>query len=278
MNKPRGYEGYKRSHSKYLYVMENKDYIKIGISFDPNHRCYNLNYDLEDKNNQFKIVKYIDCLDGLTARTLEKHLHLIFKDKQIITDFLGAKTECFCRSIKDDVLSKLDELDKYRYYDPFLSCHPKHYRAFLELNNITVEDICSLVGKSPTKYAKQAVQLSLCNILANIQTSQDKLLVYGRNEVDNLTSGGVICTRILRELFLSDGVININNFNIPEDIDIRYDVRVGCRLKNRHFTQGVSPLYLKELYSYVNNISEYLTRMINTKSTLAIYREILIDK
>lgn len=275
MNKPRGYEGYKRSHSKYLYIMENKDYIKIGISFDPNHRCYNLNYDLEDKNDQFVIVKYIDCLDGLTARTLEKHLHLMFRDKQIITDFIGAKTECFCKSIKEDVISKLDELDKYRYYDPFLSCHPKHYRAFLASNNLTVEDVCSLIGKSPTKYAKQAVQLSLCNILANIQTSQDKLLTYAKNEVDNLTSGGVICTRILEELFLSDGVININNFNIPKDIDIRYDVRVGSRLRNRHFTQAVSPLYLKELYSYVNNISEYLTRMIDTKSTLAIYREVL---
>lgn len=271
----RGYHGFKRKHSRYVYVMENKDYVKIGISFDPNERLIRLNSAINSGEDVFRVVYYVDCLDGESARALEKSLHDRFKPFQIITDIDGAKTECFSKVIKADAIAALVDVENIAHFDPFLTCHPQNYRDFLKANNLSPLQIACKLGKSLTKSAETKIQLGVSCIISNLFVAPDKKIVYCDNNVANLTSGKYICLSLLKSLFESEKTLTNKGFILPDNISIRYDVRVGSSLRTDFFRNQVRPNYLTAIYSYKNNISDFLTKMIDTKSTIVAYREAL---
>jgi hypothetical protein len=92
-------------------------------------------------------------------------------------------------------------------------------------------------------------------------------------DVVNLASSRYFCKNILEKLFLSKGELNVGSFLLPKDISVRYDVRVGSNLRTKYFKYNVRPMYLISVYSYTQNLSEFLTRMINDKSSFAKYQK-----
>lgn len=268
--------GYKQRHTRYVYLMESEDYLKIGISFDPYHRLERVNNHNKDSGQRFKIVKYVDCLDGVASRLMESQLHEKYRDYQIITDLEGAKTECFSKVIKHDVISDLDNSDIYQYFDPFICCHPKHYRNFLSNNNLNVEDICNIIGRKFSDYVHSAIKKSMSCILANISVGKGKRIVYVKRDIENLASGRTFCYLILNKMFNQDGYLNADNF-VLENLDVKYDVLTSKAFNTVYFREQARPLMFLNLYSYKNNISEYLTRRIDQDSVLSKARVVPVD-
>jgi hypothetical protein len=264
----KGYHGFKRKHSRYVYVMENKDYIKIGVSFDPKERASRINLYVPADEDNFIVLHCVDCIDGESARTLEKNLHHKFRDFQIPTNIEGAKTECFSKSIKDDAIAALIEVENITPFDPFITCHPQNYRDFLELNNLDLLIIAEKLGKTFSESLRLKMKLSISCIIANLQVSDGKKIIFNNNNLSNLCSGMCICTPLLKALFGAEQSLTLGEFILPSGMSVRYDVRVGRRLKTKFFKTQVRPTYLLSLYSYRNNLSEYLTRMIETESTV----------
>lgn len=253
---------YKKKHSRFVYVMESQSYLKVGISYDPKDRLIRLHGENSNHIEKFVLLKYIDCLNGDNARLMEKHLLNKFKQFQVKTDLYGAKTECFSKEVKVDLLAELDDLDCYQDFDPLLTCTPKILDYFLKLNNLNLYDICvKLVGRC-TDLTRDRVKNSLLCILANISIAGGNTLVYTRDYLDNLSTGGVFCYRLIESMFSCNGFISANGFILPEDIKVKYDNRCSKKLKTFYALNVLRSTYLLGLYSYKNNLNNYLTRLI----------------
>jgi hypothetical protein len=262
----------KKKFSRYVYLMESENYLKIGISFDPNTRRYRLNYDNNSSGENFVVVKWVDCLNGRDALALEKVLHEKFKKFQIITDLLGAKTECFSKEIKQDVLRELEIVDNYQSFDPFITCHPEKVREFFKINNTTLYDFCLDNFGRVTDTVMKKVKLSLGCILANFSIAGLKKVTCCKNMVGNLSSGADYCYRILKNLFIKDGVLDHGGKLIPNNIEPRYDVFAVKRVKLSYFRDCARYMVLIDLYSYKNNLIQRLTDAIDAKAESNMYK------
>jgi hypothetical protein len=273
MTKKHEHTSFKKRYSRYLYVLESNNYLKVGISYNPYDRVSRLHSENPESDEKFEVLAYIDCGDGQSARLREREILDKFKNYQKLTNLYGAKTECFSKDIKPELIKELDSFNLYHNFDPFITVSARDIRDFLSLNNKNLMDMCHCVGVKFTDFNVSRLKKGLSCILANISISGGKKILCDKKNIVNLSSGRYMTFDLILSMFSENLILNYFDFLIPNDMQVSYDVCVGGNLKKNYFKTTVRPNFLLTLYSYVNGLSDYLVRKINEDSLVRLCRD-----
>lgn len=270
MSKKHEHSVFKKRHSRYLYLLESDNYIKVGVSYNPYDRVLRLHAENPESSEKFKVLRYIDCGDGQLARLREREILDKFKNYQKLSNLYGAKTECFSKEIKSELIKELDNLDLYQNFDPFITVTPENLREFLKLNGKNLMDICQSVGFKFTDFNVKRLKKALSCILANINISGSKKVLCDKNHIVNLSSGRSATFDLILNMFSENLILKSFDLLIPQDMEVSYDVYVGSNLKSSYFKKAARPNFLINLHSYTKNLSPYLVRKINEDSLVRL--------
>lgn len=185
---------YRRINTNQLYIMESATLVKIGISSDVVKRLRSLNANLLSQE-RFEIVKIKFYSSYFEARNAEKFLHMKYKYANIQTQYEGAKTECFCKSILKDVLKDFEEDGATYSFDPFIYVSKMDAEKVFGFTFLSVYKMIGQCGKH-LKIINRALQ----NIAANIIMSKGRKIFYNKGVMNYVSPSSTWTPRLL-EMF-----------------------------------------------------------------------------
>lgn len=239
---------YRRTNTNQLYVMESSEYIKIGVSSDSVKRLSKLNQHLED-SRKFRLVKVKVCRDRHEALKLEGYMHSTFKESQMLTDIIGAKTECFSKSILPEVLECLDTLCEFYSFDPYIVV------SILDVPKILGTDLRSLyklVGVDPR--FKKKYDLALRNLAANVVMAKGRKIFYRQRIVKMLGLSGDTAYKVFSRLWEPFTALPTNSYDYKVKMvnPYLYPPRVlDFSLISLGYVSTIESLYDRELHTSV---------------------------
>jgi len=175
---------YLRKHTNILYLFKSVGLrlVKIGISCDPINRLNKLNESIIDKGEYFTLVDFVQFKSSGDAIYYEKVLHNRFKEQQVLTEILGAKTECFDISILSSATAEILTARSFSFYDPFIFVDDVSAEEIL---GISWRDYCASKNIK-TDFKMNKIKNIFRNLAANIVVSNKTYLHYHKNFMSDL--------------------------------------------------------------------------------------------
>lgn len=219
--------------------MESRTLIKIGISSDPYKRVERLNETLV-KEDKFKVIHSVNCVDNKEAYATEQTLHREFKQFNIKTDILGAKTECFSKDCLPIVYEYLkNNKVSLHYYDPFIYLDSK--------------DVCKVLGSSIPELAKlhkiskafmKKFSQVIRNLAANVVIADGRKIFYTGNQMNSFSVATTYTTKIFNLLYPAFSAI----LPLSSEVEVKL-IKLNHWCKWFHKFEIATKTHIANLYS-----------------------------
>lgn len=236
-------KSYKRRHTNkvYLFKSHGLGLIKIGIASNIVNRVLSLNFEIEDVENHFELVDFVQCEDSSSAKALENRLHVYFGSNKVVTQIRGAKTECFCISLLDEALKLLTDERVTSHYDPFIYVDDKVVHEVLGTGYV---EYCRKYNIMAV-VKQDRVQKAFRNLVANIIVNNGTYIYYNEGIVSTLSVECGITFKVFSEFIPSQTFID---FTFRSGYDIKFRM-MHMDDKGLNFKK-IRPDYLLKIYSF----------------------------
>lgn len=242
--------------------MESSTLIKIGISSDPYKRVIKLNDNLL-KEDHFRVIHTVNCNTRQEAYNVEQDVHRKFKDFNIRTEILGAKTECFDKKCLPAVYEYLRNINvELHYYDPFIYVEE---RDVIRVLGVSVSEL--LITHKVTKAFITRFKQVIKNLAANVLVADGRKIFYTNNQMKGFSIATSYTYKIFNLIYPTFSVkiaiennieVNLIKLNHWRKWFHKYEVATKTHLSNiyslkvyRYGEGDRSDKYLRKLRAYL---------------------------